>query len=277
MKASRRPAPDREARDLRVAAAALCGSVLADSAVEHYRGSFENPAMFAPLGASALGLVVAANAAASGRLSARLRGPTYALALAVGAAGLGFHLFNVLRRPGGARWLNLFYAAPLGAPAALGLAGALGFAGDRVAAQRGRVRIFGLPPGRVLCALVAAGLAGTISEVGLLHYRGSFQNPFMWLPVSVPSVAAALTAKAALEPGRQLRPHRLTRSWLRLTAFLGIAGVGFHGYGISRAMGGWRNWQQNVVDGPPLPAPPSFSALAIAGLAALRLRERDDG
>jgi hypothetical protein len=42
-------------------------------------------------------------------------------------------------------------------------------------------------------------------------------------------------------------------------------------------MGGWRNWQQNVVDGPPLPAPPSFSALAIAGLAALRLRERDDG
>ena len=203
---------------------------------------------------------------------ARLRGPTYALALAVGAAGLGFHLFNVLRRPGGARWLNLFYAAPIGAPAALGLAGALGFAGDRVAAQRGRVRIFGLPAGRVLCALVAAGLAGTIAEVGLLHYRGSFQNPFMWLPVSVPPVAAALTAKAALEPGRQLRPHRLTRWWLRLTAFLGIAGVGFHGYGISRAMGGWRNWQQNVVDGPPLPAPPSFSALAIAGLAALRLQ-----
>jgi hypothetical protein len=36
-------------------------------------------------------------------------------------------------------------------------------------------------------------------------------------------------------------------------------------------MGGWRNWTQNIQAGPPLPAPPSFSGLALAGLAALRL------
>jgi hypothetical protein len=42
-------------------------------------------------------------------------------------------------------------------------------------------------------------------------------------------------------------------------------------------MGGWRNWRQNLIDGPPLPAPPSFSGLALAGLAALALmRGRDD-
>jgi hypothetical protein len=34
-------------------------------------------------------------------------------------------------------------------------------------------------------------------------------------------------------------------------------------------MGGWRNWSQNLLNGPPLPAPPAFTALAIAGLAAL--------
>ena len=34
-------------------------------------------------------------------------------------------------------------------------------------------------------------------------------------------------------------------------------------------MGGWRNWRQNVLNGPPLPAPPSFTGLALAGLAAL--------
>ena len=34
-------------------------------------------------------------------------------------------------------------------------------------------------------------------------------------------------------------------------------------------MGGWRNWSQNMLNGPPLPAPPAFTALAIAGLAAL--------
>jgi hypothetical protein len=111
--------------------------------------------------------------------------------------------------------------------------------------------------------------------VSLLHFRGSFQNPFMWLPITLPPIAALLTAGSAIE-----RPHaaghRFTRAWLRLTAALGVGGVGFHAYGVSRAMGGWRNWSQNVLDGPPLPAPPSFSALAVAGLAALRLRERED-
>jgi hypothetical protein len=53
----------------------------------------------------------------------------------------------------------------------------------------------------------------------------------------------------------------------------GLAGVGFHAYGIHRNMGGWRNWRQNILNGPPLPAPPSFTGLALAGLAALGLTE----
>jgi hypothetical protein len=98
----------------------------------------------------------------------------------------------------------------------------------------------------------------------------------MWLPVTLPPVAAVLCAKAAVER-RATRKRWFTRAWLRVTAALGVIGVGFHAYGVSRAMGGWRNWQQNALDGPPLPAPPSFTALSVAGLAALRLRERDDG
>jgi hypothetical protein len=47
--------------------------------------------------------------------------------------------------------------------------------------------------------------------------------------------------------------------------------VAFHANGIARQMGGWRNWRQNVLSGPPLPAPPSFLALALAGRAALAL------
>ncbi len=265
----------REARDVSVAAAALCLAVLADSAVEHYRGSFENPGMIAPLLSSTLGLVVGLDAAAARRLSSDLRGGTYRVAAAVGIAGLGFHLYNVARRPGGFGWLNFFYAAPLGAPAALTLAGALGAAAERLAESRTATPLLaGIAAGRALCAVVAAGLAGTVGEVALLHYRGSFQNPVMWLPVSLPPIAAALTAKAALD--RSSRRDRLfTRLWLRLTTLLGVAGVGFHAWGVARAMGGWRNWRQNVLDGPPLPAPPSFSALALAGLAALRVRERE--
>ena len=41
--------------------------------------------------------------------------------------------------------------------------------------------------------------------------------------------------------------------------------MGLHAYGISRNMGGWRNWSQNLLNGPPLPAPPSFTGLALAG------------
>ena len=273
----RRPALG-EARALHGSAAMLGASVLADSAVEHFRGSFDNPGMYTPLVVSALTLAAGVDGAAVQCLPRRVRDGVYGLAGAVGGIGVGFHVYNVLRRPGGLNWLNAFYAAPIGAPAALSLAGAIGLAADEVG-QTSRpegLRVLGVPVGRALSALSALGLMGTVGEAGLMHFRGSFQNPFMWLPVSLPPVAAALTAKAAVEPAGPRSGRPLTRAWLALTAAMGIAGVGFHAFGVSRAMGGWRNWSQNVVDGPPLPAPPSFSALAIAALAALRLRDIED-
>ena len=58
---------------------------------------------------------------------------------------------------------------------------------------------------------------------------------------------------------------------------MGFAGVGFHAYGVSRNMGSWRNWSQNGLNGPLLPAPPSFAGLTLAGLAAIGLmKERPD-
>jgi hypothetical protein len=197
----------------------------------------------------------------------------YATACAVGAAGLGFHAYNVLRRPGGLSWANLFYAAPLGAPAALLLAGVIGLAARTVAA--GAPTLAGLPSGRALCGLAAFGLAGTSAEAALLHFRGAFQHPVMWVPVTVPPVTAMMLARAAL-PGAPT-PRRLTHALLDACTWLGMAGMGFHARGIARQMGGWRNWSQNVLAGPPLPAPPSFSALALAGRAALALRAAQAG
>lgn len=271
-----RPAAD-EAKALHGSAALLATSVLADSAVEHYRGGFENPGMYTPLVVSALTLAAGIDGMAAQCLPRRVRDGLYGLAAGVGAGGVAFHVYNVLRRPGGVNWLNLFYAAPLGAPAALTMAGTIGLAADEVASARrpGRLRWIGLGAGRALSALTALGLFGAVGEAGLMHFRGSFQNPFMWAPVSLPPVAGALMAKAALEPSRE-RTRLLSRAWLGLTAAMGLIGVGFHAYGVSRAMGGWRNWSQNLVDGPPLPAPPSFSALAVAALAALNLRDLED-
>jgi len=260
-------------RRLHAAAALLGLSVLADSALEHWRGSFENPGMVTPLLSSLMTIAVGARGAA-GTEQGHARSGVYASAVAAGAAGTGFHAYNVLRRPGGLSWMNLFYAAPLGAPAALSLSGLFGLAAQRLGLQAGmrtRPKLLRLPAGRALAALTSLGIAGTVAEAGLLHFRGAFQNPFMWLPVTVPPLATLSMVHAATAPRR--RHYRLARALLNATAVLGIAGVGFHAYGVSRQMGGWRNARQNLLSGPPLPAPPAFAALALAGRAALSLLE----
>ncbi len=262
------------ARQLNLSAALLGLSVLTDAGVEHYRGSFQNRAMYFPLASAALTLAASLFGISDPRSKRHgLRDAVYTLATATGLAGLGFHAYNISKRPGGLSWLNLFYAAPIGAPAALVLAGLLGRGAERIRERdvAGAATVLGAPADRLLAAVSAAGLAGTVGEAGLLHFRGAFHNPAMLLPVSMPPVAAALLGRAALAPRARVR--WLTRAWLKITALLGLAGVGFHTYGVSRNMGGWRNWSQNVLNGPPLPAPPSFTALAIAGLAALSLLE----
>jgi hypothetical protein len=272
-----RPGPDRHgavraARRLNRAAGTIATSVLIDSAMEHYRGAFDNKAMYTPLVTSALTLLASFHGHKDKTPQAhRARDAAYALAALTGVLGTGFHLYNVGKRPGGFCWQNLFYAAPLGAPAAISLAGMTGYLAERVRNHAPGIvpKVWGLPAGRVVSILTGVGLLGTTAEAGLLHFRGAFHNPAMWLPVTLPPGGAALLAIAAA--GSAQRPRRLTRWWLRVTTLLGFAGVGFHAIGIARNMGGWRNWRQNLQAGPPIPAPPAFSGLALAGLAALSL------
>ncbi|MGF6968596.1 hypothetical protein OKW43_005624 [Paraburkholderia sp. WC7.3g] len=262
------------ARTINHSSALLALAVLADSAMEHYRGSFDNPAMFAPLVSASLSLAAGLHGGADRRgHTHRARHAIYLSAAATGIAGTGFHLYNVMKRPGGWSWNNLFHAAPIGAPLALLLSGALGAVAERLRGEpAGTPRLLGMPAGQALGLLVAAGLVGTVGEAALLHFRGAFQHRAMYAPVSIPPVSAALLAHAALSAPRE-RWH--TRLWLRITTALGFVGAAFHARGVARRQGGWRNWSQNLFDGPPLPAPPSFSALALAGLAALRLRETE--
>jgi hypothetical protein len=250
----------------------LALAALSDSSIEHYRGSFKNKAMYAPLVVSTLTLVASLRdalkpSAAIGKTDGLVDG----LALATGAVGTGFHLYNITKRPGGFSWLNLFYAAPLGAPAALSLAGLLRRMARALRGHSGKFCGVSLVKG--LAWLLSFGLIGTSAEAALLHFRGAYHNPAMAAPVTLPPVGAALLGRAALLPGR---PHPIARWSLRALAAMGLLGSAFHAYGIQRNMGGWRNWSQNVLNGPPLPAPPSFTALALAGLAVLDLIERGE-
>ena len=265
---------EKPARRLDRAAALLAAAALSDSAIEHYRGSFHNKFMYVPLAVSTLTLAASLRDAAGARFERRWsraivsravvsRAVVNAAAVATGIAGTGFHLYNVGKRPGGFGWLNLFYAAPLGAPAALSLAGLIGAAAHRLRSDAS------VPSGRLIAGLAAAGLFGTTGEAALLHFRGAYHNPAMFIPVTLPPVAASLLARAAWSG----RSADAARRWLRLLTAVGFLGSAFHAYGIQRNMGGWRNWSQNLLNGPPLPAPPAFTALAIAGLAALDLIE----
>ena len=250
----------------------LAGSVLLDSAVEHYRGGFYNPAMVTPIATSLIALLASLHGHGdSAQARHRLRDAVFGLCALTGLIGTGFHLYNVTKKPGGFSWQNLFYSGPLGAPTAIGLSGLFGLLAERVrdTPPAQDPTLLGRPAGRMVGIATALSLLGTTGEAGLLHFRGAFHNPAMYLPVTVPPAAAALIAHAALGPSRHKRPF--TRFWLGLTSLMGVAGVGFHIFGVSRAMGGWRNWRQNMVDGPPIPAPPSFVGLALAGLAALAL------
>ena len=279
--ATRLPQPGREpvptavvtaAQRLNRAAGVIATSVLIDSAMEHYRGNFQNKAMFTPLVASSLSIAVSLHGLSDKRHGAHpLRDLVYAVAGLTGVIGTGFHVYNVTKKVGGFDWQNVFYSAPLGAPAAMSLAGLIGFLAERVRDNEphGEPEVFSLPAGRVVAAMTAASLLGTTAEAGLLHFRGAFHNPAMLLPVTMPPVAAALLGAATV--GDAAKDRKGSRFWIAATAAMGVAGVALHAYGVSRGMGGWRNWRQNAFAGPPLPAPPSFTGLALAGLAALAL------
>ncbi|HET7266701.1 MAG TPA: hypothetical protein VFJ15_01170 [Oleiagrimonas sp.] len=259
------------ARRLNRASGTIATSALLDSAVEHYRGSFHNKAMVTPLVVSAATLAVSVHGTADKRGAVHgVRDAVYAGAALTGLVGTGFHLYNVGKRTGGFCWQNLFYGSPLGAPASIGLAGLLGYYSERLRdSEKHQPRVFGWRAGRALAALSAVGLVATSAEAGLLHLRGAYHDPFMWVPVTVPPVAAGLLLETATSHPE--KPRRFTRWWLGLTALVGALGSAFHVWGVHRNMGGWRNWRQNLLNGPPIPAPPSFTGLALAGLAALRL------
>ena len=268
-----RPPPEKAAaaaQGLMAGSGLLALAVATDSSLEHYRARFRNRAMFvAPL-MSALTIAAACQAlsrprrrqSSSGRL-------VFAGAMASGTAGLAFHCYNVGKREGGFGWLNFFYAAPLGAPAALGIAGFFGLLGQRFAS--GEVHILGRNAANLVVPVVAAALAGTAAEAGLFHFRGAFQNPIMYAPVTVPPLAAAATALAPLIPAAAGPAHYL----LAATGALGFAGPLFHAYGVHRNMGGWGNWSQMLLQGPPLPAPIAFIGIATAGIAVLPLIDRE--
>lgn len=262
------------ARELGAAASVLAFSVLADSGLEHYRGAYHNPAMYVAPSAAAVSLINSVHMMIKPEVSSNGRLALSGLTLSTGLTGLAFHLANIAKRDGGVNLLNLFYGAPLLAPGAIAISGLAGLAAARLVAEAehgSAPTLLGQPAGTMVEIGAAFSMLSTTAEAALLHFRGAFHDPFMYVPVTVPPIAGVALAFAAFVP----RLRKATRLLLKLTAAAGVAGFGFHTYGVSRNMGGFYNWSQNLLNGPPIPAPPSFTGVALAGLAAVRLMEAE--
>ncbi len=122
-----------------------------------------------------------------------------------------------------------------------------------------------------LARLLRVGVSGSIpplwAEIVILHYRGSFHSPSMWIPVvTLPAVLIGGTVSALTTDQEASRARFRLLAWL-MTA-LGLSGTFFHLRGVNRQMGGFYNWKYNLVTGPPFPAPLQIALLGALGVVA---------
>jgi hypothetical protein len=245
-----------------------------DNLSEHYRGGFRRGLMYVPIVANpvvaAAGAVVTAT---GGRRGPKIFGLLSAAQTAIAVVGFVEHQRAILDKPGDNQprqmLFNAWYGPPVAAPLqylGLGLMGIMATVPHAAALPL----LERVPVNRIMRAFTALNIPPLWGEIGYLHARGSFQNPAQWLPVVTLPAAGVVSAIAATSDGPVASSAaKAASAW---TAGLGVAGTGFHLYGLHRRYGGFRrgSFLFNWLNGPPAPAPLQMVGLGLAGLAAER-------
>jgi hypothetical protein len=239
-----------------------------ESFLGHYRSGFPLKEQYAPL---LVALLLTLAAAASlifperSSIALQMAGWTGVISGAVGAAF--HHYYGIADKPGGYKWLlhQLMMHAPPLAPLSQAALGGLLILAGRLAG--GESSVFGIPITIWMLELCAITIAGAVAQSALLHYRGAYNNILMYLPVTVPLIAAVVLAWQGVAPSRTI--ERLAASGMWMTFLIGFVGLGMHIRGIDRQMGGFYISMPNLMQGPPLSAPLAFSGFAAAALVAL--------
>lgn len=253
-------------------AALLTLLTLVEVWIGHFRSGFPLRAQYAPFASGALLIVAAlATVIAPGAAwtQASLRAAGW-LAVGTGVVGVGYHhYYGMIEKAGSYRWLlhYLMYGAPQLAPLALSTVGALGVIAAQGAA--GRPAVLGVELRSAVLGIVAVALVGAIAQSGILHYRGAFNNPVMYAPLTVPVLAAVTSGWMSAAP--VAAPYALGRALFVLTFLIGFLGLGMHLRGLDRQMGGLHVFVFNLLQGPPPLAPATFAALAAIGLIATEM------
>jgi hypothetical protein len=241
--------------------------ILADAFAGHYRSGFVFRSQYIPFISGGL-LIVSAMAAVikphAAFAIAALR-MTGWLAIVSGLVGFGFHhYYGIAKKPGGYEWLlhYLMYRAPQLAPLALAITGMLALVVANGLADQ--ISVAGLNLQTALLSLVAVAIAGATFQAAILHYRGAFNNPLMYAPLTVPVLAILMSVWTIIAPNDIVFLALTALLWL--TFLLGFVGLGMHLRGFGRQMGGLYVTIFNWLEGPPAFAPALFTGFAGVGL-----------
>ena len=241
--------------------------ILADAFAGHYRSGFVFRSQYVPFITGVL-LVIAA---VSATLRPEAEWATFALSIAgwlaivSGVVGFAFHhYYGILKKPGGYKWLlhYLMYGAPQLAPLALALTGVLALLAAYGLANE--ISIAGVSVRSAILTLVAVAFAGASLQAGILHYRGAFNNPLMYAPLTVPLLAIVMSIWMIISPNNIVLLVFTGVLWL--TFLIGFIGLGMHLRGFGRQMGGLYVTVFNWLEGPPAFAPALFTGFSGAGL-----------
>jgi hypothetical protein len=250
--------------------AALTLLILIDAFAGHYRSGFAFRSQYAPFISGGLLIATSISAVIKPELewtNLALRVASW-LAIFSGLVGFAFHhYYGIVKKPGGYKWLlhYLMYGAPQLAPLALSLTGVLALVAAHGLSKE--VLFAGMSLRTALLILVAIALAGATFQATILHYRGAFNNPLMFAPLSAPALAIIVSI------GMIVIPNELTSLVLAillwLTFLIGFVGLGMHLRGFGRQMGGLYVTIFNWLEGPPAFAPALFTGFAGVGLITI--------
>ena len=246
--------------------------VLADAWAGHYRRGFIHRAQYAPFLSGGLLVIFAVAAVVAPRtcwIEVALRATGW-LAIAAGLIGFCFHhYYGIVRKPGGYKWLlnSLMYGAPPLAPLALTAMGVFALIAER--GLVGAPDIAGIPIRTALLATIVVSLFGAIVQAGILHFRGAFNNPLMYAPLTIPVFTVFAGIWMMVEPSHVALIALVSLFWL--TLLTGFVGLGMHLRGFDRQMAGLYVPLFNWLQGPPAFAPTLFVGLAAIGLVTTGL------
>lgn len=243
--------------------------LLNDAWAGHFRRGFIHTAQYAPFVSGGLLVIVAVAAVIAPRASyveMALRASGW-LAIAAGLIGFCFHhYYGIVRKPGGYRRLfnSVLYGAPPLAPLALTAMGVFALIARRGLA--GVPDVAGLPLRTALLAVIVVCLLGAILQAGVLHFRGAFNNPLMYAPLTIPVLTTLVGIWLMVQPSPVTLVALGCLFWLMLLT--GFVGLGMHLRGFDRQMGGLYVARFNWLQGPPATAPALFAGIAAIGLVA---------